>query len=1029
MVRKTDRFETVRCLTGRTGRLARAVLALLVLAAASPEAIRAEAETQDVRLLVEVLDAKGRAPSDLRSGDFEILEGSSKHSVSAVGSLPAGGSRVALYFDPYLSSSGNLKRSAGALAGLARQLTQLGEVELVMATDSPEVTLRSRNELVVGEKLSRTALTDSGERRVLALRQRVLRDLRLAAPAAAALGPDEVAAAVVAGIEEEIELIRRRQDLLLAWASAQPQTASRIAGGADASRDPSRFLVLVVDGFDLDPVGFYVQRLPDEARRAVIRTTARLETLADPARDTARALAALGWTVLPVALEGAADDPALQYAPLGIDSGGQTTSAPGVTLRPGSLFGRRNEAEPEVPPASFLEPREPLRILADATGGEVIASEQGLRDAVRRFSGRFEMIYRTALPLEASLEPLEVRSLRPDLTVRSRRWVEHGIPARVAAVRLARLLEGIEADGGFDVAAVLRLEEAPEPGRTTTAQLEARLGLRDLQASSPDEEWTGLDEAVFRVTLSIASAGEAPQLQRQVVHASDLRGEAEWHYRTSLELPASATEVGVLVEELEGGYWGGRRATVVEGDWAMADADLLPPPTVVEILPQDKDLLRGRVKFETEVYDARVAQVDFLLDDREVASRDRAPFAARVDLGRTPRRRTLTVVAYDAADTELGRDSMVLNGGSGGLEVKIVRPAARRGTGWVEVEADVEIPLEHRLDRVLFFWNNQQVATVYSPPFKQRVFIDADKPVGYVRVVALLGDGTLAEDVAFMNGPDHGERLEVNLVELYVVVTDQNGRPVRGLGQDEFRIREDGVPQDIATFSDAEDLPLTLGMAIDSSASMFVKLPAVQSAASNFLRSAFSDQDRAFVVDFDSEPRLARSTTGSLDRILRSIGSLEANGRTALWESIVFSLVQLQGVRGRKALVVFSDGADEDDQFPFRSSFSVAKKMGVPIYLILMRKSPKRGSGMSLMSRSFESRVNRIVETTGGRVFYAKDYGDLDTVYAKIERELRSQYLLAYYPREPSRGESWRTVDVDVDRDGLRPRTLQGYWD
>ncbi len=233
--------------------------------------------------------------------------------------------------------------------------------------------------------------------------------------------------------------------------------------------------------------------------------------------------------------------------------------------------------------------------------------------------------------------------------------------------------------------------------------------------------------------------------------------------------------------------------------------------------------------------------------------------------------------------------------------------------------------------------------------------------------------------------------------------------------------------QEIATFSDASDLPLTLGMAIDSSASMFVKLPRIQRAAVDFLHSTFSSQDRAFVVDFDSEPRLARGPTTSLERLEQSIGSLEADGRTALWESIVFSLVQLQGVRGRKALIVFSDGADEDDHFPFRSSLDIAKKMGVPIYLILMRRQPRESSGLSLFTRSFTSRTNRLVEATGGRVFYAKEYDNLDAVYEDIEQELRSQYLLAYYPSAAS-SRAWRNVDVDVDGQGLKPRTLSGYW-
>ncbi len=995
----------------------------------------AEAQGADVRLSVEVLDAKGRVPGDLTAGDFEIREGDAVLSLSGLTPATDTPARIVLYFDHALSSSGTLRRAASGMAGLARQLVELGEVEVVTAAEEPESALRSRDELVLREVLSRSALTASGEGRVLELRGRVLDELRLNAPAPVAPGPEEIARVITAGIKEELELIRERQNQLIAWAGKP----SRLGGGerlrpgelADET-GPSgpRLLIWVTDGFDLDPVGFYLQVLNENATRAVLPRVSRLQNLDGASRRLAKTLAALGWTVVPVAIGAPGEGTGgLEYAPIEVDAErGGTTSAPGIVMRPGSLFGRR-ELEDEKPvTASLLEPRASLRLLAEASGGEVITTDQALRDAIGRFAGRFELIYPSSLALDAGSERLDVRALRPGLRINASRWVSRSIPDQVAEVRLRRLLAGIEDDGGFDVAAVLKLEDSTAAGATgPRAELEARLELRELEASSPGGEWQDPDKAIFRVTLALAEAGKEPRLQREVVRADNLHLLDEWRYRTSLDLPPDATEVAVLVEDLAGGLWGGRRATVVQGDWA-ADSELLPAPTVVEILHPEEELLTGRVRFETQVYDPRVAQVDFLLDDRQVASKRRPPFAARLDLGRTPRRRTLTVIAYDAGSDELGRDSVVVNGGSGGFGVEIVRPADFRGTGWVEVEAEVTVPLERQLDRVLFFWNNQQVATVYAAPFRQRILISKEKPVGYVRVVALLNDGTLAEDVAFMNGPAHGERLEVNLVELYVVVADRDGRPVRGLEQASFQIREDGVKQEIATFSDAGDLPLTLGMAIDSSASMFVKLPTVQNAAIDFLHSTFTEQDRAFVVDFDSEPRLARGTTGSLDGIVQSIDGLEANGRTALWESIVFSLVQLQGIRGRKALIVFSDGADEDDEFPFRSSLSVAKKMGVPIYLILMRKQPKKEAGMSLLVRSFSSRVNRLVEATGGRVFYAKEYSNLGDVYEEIEYELRSQYLLAYYPREPSRGESWRTVVIDVDKRGLTPRTLSGYW-
>ena len=106
---------------------------------------------------------------------------------------------------------------------------------------------------------------------------------------------------------------------------------------------------------------------------------------------------------------------------------------------------------------------------------------------------------------------------------------------------------------------------------------------------------------------------------------------------------------------------------------------------------------------------------------------------------------------------------------------------------------------------------------------------------------------------------------------------------------------------------------------------------------------------------------------------------------------------------------------------------SAAKKMGAPIYLILMKKEPQENAALGLLRRSFTSRVDRLVEATGGRVFYSKEYDSLDQIYDQIEEDLRSQYLLAYYPKNGEESRGWRDVDVEVGVDGLKPRTLSGY--
>jgi Ca-activated chloride channel family protein len=971
---------------------------------------------------VEVLDSRGRQLETLGVGDLAVVEDGQEVEVIEVAKAAQNNGRVGLYFDRTLASSRNLKQTAGALGNLAEELVALGVVEVVLAGEEVEQDLATRDALILGQRLARMALTETGEGGILELRRRTLRAVASATPGRLTRSADEKASAVVAAIREELEIVRRSQQDLLLWAAAPA------VGEAGNRPSEPRLLFVVSDGFDLDPVSFYAQHLPADAMRGVLRGASELPPLDREISANARALAGLGWTVMPIAFAPVGDSSRANYSAVeSRDEEGNSTSGVGVTIRPGDLFKRRSQGDATAEPeAEFVQAEEPLDLLATATGGETVISDSGLHDALRRFGHRFRLTYRSQLPRKADSRSVELRSLRAGVGVRGTRWVSGALPEVVTRIRLERLLNGFEADGGFDVAAVLQVAGSPG-GAPSNGQLEARLELRELLAATEAEEWANLDDAVFRVSVAVAGPQGVPQVHQEVFESQTLREKKEWLYRTQLELPVERGEVAVLVEELTRGHWGGRRATVVIGSADFAVADLLPTPTVIEILPPNDPLLRGRVRLATRVIDPAVAEVQFLLGDREVGRVRRPPFAARINLGSTPRRQSLTVVAYDASGIELGRDKAVLNGGSGGLAVEIVRPTKGRGTGRVEVEAEIAVPVERRLDRVLFFWNGEPVATLYGAPFRQWINVPADKPVGYVRVVALLDDGSTAEDVLFMNGPEGGERVDVNLVELYVVVTDSAGRPVRGLTEEDFLVRENGKNQTVATFSDASDLPLTLGMAIDSSASMFIKLPRVQEAAVGFLHSTFSDQDRAFVVDFDSEPRLVRSTTGDLRRLERSIRSLEANGRTAMWESIVFSLVQLQGVRGRKALIVFSDGADEDDKFPFRSLMDISRRMGVPIYLILMKKKPEK-EGLSLLVRSYGSRVDRLTEATGGKVFYGREYRDLGEVYDEIERELRSQYLLAYYPLEASQNSAWRSVDVEVKKKGLKTRTLSGYW-
>ena len=372
----------------------------------------------------------------------------------------------------------------------------------------------------------------------------------------------------------------------------------------------------------------------------------------------------------------------------------------------------------------------------------------------------------------------------------------------------------------------------------------------------------------------------------------------------------------------------------------------------------------------------------------------------------------------------------MVNGGTGSLRVRITEPAEVRAVGAVDVAADVDVPEAASLDRLEVYWRDRLAATLFQPPFRHRLRIPADDPEGTLRVVAHLVDGARAEDVVYLNGPVAGDRIDVRLTELYVVVTGRDGRPVRGLAADDFTVRENGERQRVETFSAAGDLPITIGLAIDSSASMFVKLPEVQEAAAEFLGGLDGGRDRAFLVDFDDGVRLAAATTGELGEVRRAGFGLVADGRTSLWQAVVYSLVQLQSAPGRKALVVYSDGADEDDDFPFRDALAFARKVGVPIYVIVSNDEAVRTGGIPIGFPSLGRRLQKLTSAVGGRVWLVRRGDDLADIYRQIEEELSAQYLLGYYPEDGGLVDGWRDwrrIEVEVEGRGLEARTLAGY--
>jgi len=490
------------------------------------------------------------------------------------------------------------------------------------------------------------------------------------------------------------------------------------------------------------------------------------------------------------------------------------------------------------------------------------------------------------------------------------------------------------------------------------------------------------------------------------VKAADANRKAEGRFAEALRVPEEPQAPPPIV-----------------ADAALARKSEAPPsdfrPSSISILPPVREILTGLQRFETKSAEGIVA-VDFYLDGTKMMTRTRGPFQADLNLGPLPRRHEVRVVAYDSRGRSVGEDEIHVNEGSESFRVKILSP--RRGTtasGPTDVVADATAPEGRSIAKMEFYSNETKVATLYQPPWQQVVPFRKSGSLGYVRVVGTLDDGLVAEDVRYVNAPAYISEVNVDAVELYTTVT-QGNRPVDGLTQTNFTVLEDGQAQQVAQFEHVTNLPLTVGVAIDTSASMIDNLPAAEAAAVEFLDDTIAEKDRGFTMSFDDSPYTLCRLTGNRERLDRSFAGLRAEGSTALYDAVVYALYQFSGVKGKKALVLLTDGKDTSSKYDFDTLLDYVKKAGVAVYGI--------GLNVSKAEIEVKGKLNRLAEASGGATFYIDGTKGLKDVYRQINNELRTQYLLTYYSSNPSPDNKWRKVEVKVTPKNLTARTISGYY-
>ena len=264
----------------------------------------------------------------------------------------------------------------------------------------------------------------------------------------------------------------------------------------------------------------------------------------------------------------------------------------------------------------------------------------------------------------------------------------------------------------------------------------------------------------------------------------------------------------------------------------------------------------------------------------------------------------------------------------------------------------------------------------------------------------------------------------VDVVSVTAVVFDKAGHPVRGLTPKDVQLFENGVKQEVSYFREAssagdpsERVPLSVVLVLDNSGSMRPSMSFLQEAVLNFVYK-LEDVDTALLVSFNDSVKGSAEFSGDTDRLERFVEGMQAWGGTSLNDAIHYSLGRIKDQPGRKALVVFTDGADNTSQLTEKDVVDYARAIEATVYTIGFRN---QGFGFST------GFLKKIAAETGGQFFSPDKVGDLIKVFNEISNELKNHYLLAYTPTKEADG-SWREIVLKVDRPNTDVRVRKGYF-
>jgi Ca-activated chloride channel family protein len=270
-------------------------------------------------------------------------------------------------------------------------------------------------------------------------------------------------------------------------------------------------------------------------------------------------------------------------------------------------------------------------------------------------------------------------------------------------------------------------------------------------------------------------------------------------------------------------------------------------------------------------------------------------------------------------------------------------------------------------------------------------------------------------------------RKRVDEVNVLFIATDKHGKFVRNLNQTDFSFLDDHKPvESIVAFRRETDLPLKMGLLVDVSGSVRTRFDFEQDAATGFLQHTIrSGFDKAFVMGFNGHQQLAQDFTDNALQLSKSVSTLRDGGGTALYDAIYHAchdkLLKEQSDRPvRKALIVLSDGDDNQSEYTQAQAIEMAQRAEVIIFAI-----STDDSGLILRG---DKTLERLADATGGRAFFPFKMKDIKNSFAAIEDELRSQYVVSYHPANFDADGRYRSIEISANKKDLQVRARKGYY-